>query len=69
MNQLVVASLSHTHYWYEVGMLKVPAVYLHDTTARVLTSGHPPETINRVLTYGYLPGLLKQLFRNKSARR
>ena len=28
MNQLIFASLSHTHYWYEVGMLKVPAVYL-----------------------------------------
>ena len=25
MNQLISASLSHTHYWYEVGMLKVPA--------------------------------------------
>ena len=24
MDQLVFASLSHTHYWYEVGMLKVP---------------------------------------------
>ena len=27
MDQLICASLSHTHYWYEVGMLKVPAVY------------------------------------------
>ena len=26
MYQLIYASLSHTHYWYEVGMLKVPAV-------------------------------------------
>ena len=25
MDQLILASLSHTHYWYEVGMLKVPA--------------------------------------------
>ena len=24
--QLICASLSHIHYWYEVGMLKVPAV-------------------------------------------
>ena len=23
MDQLICASLSHTHYWYEVGMLKV----------------------------------------------
>ena len=27
MDQLIFASLSHTHYWYEVGMLKVPTVY------------------------------------------
>ena len=26
MDQLIFASLSHTHYWYEVGMLKVPGV-------------------------------------------
>ena len=25
MDQLIFASLSHTHYWYEEGMLKVPA--------------------------------------------
>ena len=25
MDQLIFASLSRTHYWYEVGMLKVPA--------------------------------------------
>ena len=24
-DQLIFASLSHTHYWYDVGMLKVPA--------------------------------------------
>ena len=30
MDQLIFASLSHTHYWYEVGMLKVPAVSLRD---------------------------------------
>ena len=28
MDQLIFASLSHTHYWYEVGMLKVPTVDL-----------------------------------------
>ena len=27
MDQFIFASLSHTHYWYEVGMLKVPAVF------------------------------------------
>ena len=25
MDQLIFASLSYTHYWYKVGMLKVPA--------------------------------------------
>ena len=25
MDQIIFAPLSHTHYWYEVGMLKVPA--------------------------------------------
>ena len=30
MDQLIFASLSHTHYWYEVGMLKVPAVCRSD---------------------------------------
>ena len=25
MDQLICSSLFHTHYWYEVGMLKVPA--------------------------------------------
>ena len=24
MDQFICASLSHTHYWYKVGMLKVP---------------------------------------------
>ena len=28
MDQLIFASLSHTHYWYEVGMLKVPCTLL-----------------------------------------
>ena len=26
MDQIIFASLSHTRYWYQVGMLKVPAV-------------------------------------------
>ena len=27
MDQLLCASLSHTHYWHQVGMLKVPAIW------------------------------------------
>ena len=33
MDQIIFASLSHTHHWYEVGMLKVPAVTI--TTFRI----------------------------------
>ena len=33
MDQSICASLSHTHYWYEVGTLKVPAVSLGDYVA------------------------------------
>ena len=35
MDQLIFASLSHTHYWYEVGMLKVPAVSSMDQPGKV----------------------------------
>ena len=28
MEQSICTSLSHTHYWYEVGMLKVSAFYI-----------------------------------------
>ena len=28
MDQLICASLSHTHYWYEMNMLKAPALYV-----------------------------------------
>ena len=37
MDQLIFASLSHTHYWYEVGMLKVPA----STTLAILRRSPP----------------------------
>ena len=29
MDQSIFASLSHSHYWYEVGMLKVPACVMN----------------------------------------
>ena len=35
MDQVIFASLSHTHYWYEVGMLKVPARN-HVSTSQVV---------------------------------
>ena len=39
MDQLICASLSHTHYWYEVGMLKVPATDNNMTMLLVGLSG------------------------------
>ena len=30
MDQLICGSLSHPIYWYEVGMLKVPAVHIEE---------------------------------------
>ena len=38
MDQLIFASLSHTHYWYEVGMLKVPACVEYTVSHENLTS-------------------------------
>ena len=46
MDQLISASLSHTNYWYEVGMLKVPAV-MNNFEHRVLRIKH----INLILLY------------------
>ena len=40
MDQLICASLSYTHYWYEVGMLKV---YIMPTTIRI-----DPSTVYQV---------------------
>ena len=44
-------SLSHTHYWYEVGMLKVPAS-THGSPAPVVnaTGEAPPETAAQDVT-------------------
>ena len=39
MDQFIFASLSHTTYWYEVGILKVPAVYRHGNYHAVLHTG------------------------------
>ena len=34
IDQLISVSLSHTHYWYEVGMLKIPANRIQNSTSR-----------------------------------
>ena len=41
------------------GTASLQQIYLHGTAARVLTSGHPPETKIRVSTYGHSPGPLE----------
>ena len=56
MDQLIFASLSHTHYWYEVGMLKVPAVTPTGTSIEVQneweenTHTHSPILTDRVIS-------------------
>ena len=34
MDQLIFASLSHTHYWYEVGMLNIPCCDVYPNKKR-----------------------------------
>ena len=46
MDQLIYASLSHTHYCYKVGMLKVPANYKASTICNAATF---PVTISTVM--------------------
>ena len=43
MDHVILASLSHTHYWYEVGMLKVPASYTLSVVSSLIIL-HPFET-------------------------
>ena len=43
MDQLIYASRSYTRYWYEVGMLKVPA----DECGRVFPAGVGPGSLSR----------------------
>ena len=51
MDQLICASLSHTHYWYGVGMLKVPADSLPAEMLNMYS------TISYLYLYLYLPSL------------
>ena len=38
IDQLLCASLSHTHYWYEVGMSKMPANCVHRNIKRATST-------------------------------
>ena len=63
MDQLIFASLSHTHYWYEVGMLKVPAVVSiinNIKTVLVLTSKLNETSIS--INQYYMLNVLHPLF-------
>ena len=46
MDQLIWASLSHTRYWYEVGMSKVPAWYVRLIICGVVTGYIVPGIIH-----------------------
>ena len=60
MDHLMCTSLSHTHYWYEVGMLKVPAVPV--PLARIVDMH-----TRRILIRLILMPALAPLFRSASA--
>ena len=45
MGQLIFASLSHTHYWYEVGMLKVHQLLYNPTTQPLLLFHSPLQVL------------------------
>ena len=47
MDQLIYASLSHTHYWYEVGMLKVPASSFVTPAAGTVEYVHKSDVQNK----------------------
>ena len=62
MDQLIFASLSHTHYWYEVGMLKVPAVDVSVRTSNELMSrmNEYREQRSRILAHRVTQTLLQE---------
>ena len=57
MDQLIFASLSHTHCWYEVGMLKVPCM---ESVVRIFKS-NSRKTNNPISLYTDVPRTLKVL--------
>ena len=49
MDQLICASLSHTRYWYEVGMLKVSAVNFYHMNRTSSMSSHILPMLDHIL--------------------
>ncbi|CAM9567884.1 unnamed protein product [Ascophyllum nodosum] len=60
MDQLIFASLSHTHYWYEVGMLKVPAVYSKSMDQPVVVANPARSQLNRESQYFFLSAFVPE---------
>ena len=61
MDQLIFASLSHTQYWYEVGMLKVPA-YTVQQRPQVQLAPYWITWLPSCAIYIYLFSLVKIMF-------
>ena len=61
MDQLIFASLSHTQYWYEVGMLKVPA-YTIQQRPQVKLAPYCITWLPSCAIYIYLFSLVKIMF-------
>ena len=45
LDQLIFASLSHTHYWYEVGMLKAYYVRIHSINQKYSVYDYKPSLL------------------------
>ena len=58
MDQLIRASLSHTHYWYKVGMLKVLAVTCVGRN-RASSSSHHGRLSNDISPHPLIIGKMK----------
>ena len=55
MDQLIFASLSHTHYWYEVGMLKVPVGGFGTVEVDLDQPGTMTKPV-KIVSVAYVPG-------------
>ena len=52
MDQIICASFPHTHYWYEAGILKLPAYRCKGSVVLPFSSEHESEAY--IKTDGYL---------------
>ena len=63
MDQIICAYLSHTHFWYEVDMLEVPAVNMQTYERRYFQHAHfiPKVGVGKIGAYYLVHGdLLRQ---------